>query len=433
MPFVLLSLAAVALAAGLIVLWLDQRQRAALSAGDPADNAATDTADDAAVDPAAPESVADGVADSAAADATHDASNPEPEVVQESEFTPEPEPVVEHHPEPSDEPVAEPKEPEETEETKEPAAEPEDFTEPQAAAPSFAARAERAKYFVPGSARRERKAFGQQRGWEYAKHDSYLADEWSRGAAARGQEPRDIVAGNFRGHETLLFDMGTIPVMAMRTGAASDIVVDFRRAGEKRPGETVDNSSEDLVYVREEEGFEVFASDAGVGQRLIDPRVSAALHRLPAAVTAVWMEGEWVLAQTTKHARSAEWEELLEPLALLADAARVLPPRSEATQVLRVDELDPSRDIPQPPQPEPTGPTAVPDRDDSLDAPTIQRPTEPVVMPSRSTSEARGTIDHSSLGADEVDAIADGHERPTHENNQARLPRRFDGGSSIFD
>lgn len=429
MPFVLLSLAAVALVAGLIVLWLDQRQRrAALSAGDPADNAATDTADDTA----APESVADGVADSAAADATHDAepvaSNPEPEVVQEPEFTAEPEPVVEYNPEPSDEPVAEPNELEEPEEPEELAAEPEDFTEPQAAAPSFAERAERAKYFVPGSARRERKAFGQQRGWEYAKHDSYLADEWSRGAAARGQEPRDIVAGNFRGHETLLFDMGTIPVMAMRTGAASDIVVDFRRAGE-----TVDNSSEDLVYVREEEGFEVFASDAGVGQRLIDPRVSAALHRLPTAVTAVWMEGEWVLAQTTKHARSAEWEELLEPLALLADAARVLPPRSEATQVLRVDELDPSRDIPQPPQPEPTGPTAVPDRDDSLDAPTIQRPTEPVVMPSRSTSEARGTIDHSSLGADEVDAIADGREHPTPEDNQARLPRRFDGGSSIFD
>ena len=236
------------------------------------------------------------------------------------------------------------------------------------------------------------------------------------------------MAGSVRGHETLLFDIGAIPVMAMRTGAASDIVVDFRRAGEE-----AENHSEDLVYVREEEGFEVFATDAGVGQRLIDARVTDALSRLPAAVTAVWMEGEWVLAQTTRQARSAEWEALLEPLSLLADSARVLPPRSEAAQVLRVDELDPSRDIPEPPQPEPTGPTAVPDRDDSLDTPTIQRPTEPVVMPSRTTSEARGTIDHSSLGADEVDAIADGHEHPAPENNQARLPRRFDGGSSIFD
>ncbi|WP_311520869.1 hypothetical protein [uncultured Corynebacterium sp.] len=409
MPFVLLSLAAVTLAAGLIVLWLDHRQRAALSADE------TTTA----ADTAAPELTPDSPSEPALAEEPEPA--PEPDIITE----PEPEPVAEPDPvaEPATEPTADAaEEPAAAEPSEEPAA------EPQAAAPSFAERAERAKYLVPGSARRERKAFGQQRGWEYLKHDSYLADEWTRGAAARGHEPRDIVAGTVRGHETLLFDMGAIPVMAMRTGAASDIVVDFRRAGEE-----IENLSEDLLYVREEEGFEVFASDAGVGQRFIDTRVSTALNHLPAAVTAVWLEGEWVLAQTTRQARSAEWEELLEPLSLLADAARVLPPRSEAAQVLRVDELDPSRDIPEPPQPDPTGPTAVPDRDDSLDAPTIQRPTEPVVMPSRTTSEARGTIDHSSLGADEVDAIADGHERPTHENNQARLPRRFDGGSSIFD
>lgn len=406
MPFVLLSLAALALAAGLIVLWLDQRQRAAHSAGDAATDTVTDT--DASADVIAADS-ADGAAEAVAPEA----AEPEAEPVHAEEPEPTVEPAIATEPETTPEPEAEP--------AVEASAEP-------APAHSFAERAERARHLVPGSARRERKAFGQQRGWEYIKHDSYLADEWTRGAAARGQEPRDIVAGSVRGHETLLFDMGSIPVMAMRTGAASDIVVDFRRAGEE-----AENHSEDLVYVREEEGFEVFATDAGVGQRLIDARVTDALCRLPAAVTAVWMEGEWALAQTTRQARSAEWEALLEPLATLADSARVLPPRSEAAQVLRVDELDPSRDIPEPPQPEPTGPTAVPDRDDSLDTPTIQRPTEPVVMPSRTTSEARGTIDHSSLGADEVDAIADGHEHPAPENNQARLPRRFDGGSSIFD
>ena len=406
MPFVLLSLAALALAAGVIVLWLDQRQRAAHSAGDAATDTVTDT--DASADVIATDS-ADGAADAAAPES----AEPEAEPVHAEEPEPTVEPAIATEPETTPEPEAEP--------AVEASAEP-------APAHSFAERAERARHLVPGSARRERKAFGQQRGWEYIKHDSYLADEWTRGAAARGQEPRDIVAGSVRGHETLLFDIGAIPVMAMRTGAASDVVVDFRRAGEE-----AENHSEDLVYVREEEGFEVFATDAGVGQRLIDARVTDALSRLPAEVTAVWMEGEWALAQTTRQARSAEWEELLEPLATLADSARVLPPRSEAAQVLRVDELDPSRDIPEPPQPEPTGPTAVPDRDDSLDTPTIQRPTEPVVMPSRTTSEARGTIDHSSLGADEVDAIADGHEHPAPENNQARLPRRFDGGSSIFD
>ncbi|MDK6806347.1 hypothetical protein HMPREF2822_08385 [Corynebacterium sp. HMSC062E11] len=421
MPFVLLSLAALALAAGLIVLWLDQRQRAAHSAGDAATDTLTDTG--ASADVIATDS-ADGAAEAVAPEAA-EPEPAEPEATAEAYPEPEAEPVLAEEPEPTVEPAIA----SEPETTPEPEAEPavEASAEP-APAHSFAERAERARHLVPGSARRERKAFGQQRGWEYIKHDSYLADEWTRGAAARGQEPRDIVAGSVRGHETLLFDIGAIPVMAMRTGAASDVVVDFRRAGEE-----AENHSEDLVYVREEEGFEVFATDAGVGQRLIDARVTDALSRLPAAVTAVWMEGEWVLAQTTRQARSAEWEALLEPLSLLADSARVLPPRSEAAQVLRVDELDPSRDIPEPPQPEPTGPTAVPDRDDSLDTPTIQRPTEPVVMPSRTTSEARGTIDHSSLGADEVDAIADGHEHPAPENNQARLPRRFDGGSSIFD
>lgn len=432
MPFVLLILSLAALAAGVALLWWDQRQRTAHSSADAASSAAQpvletepDTPDIQEPEPTAKPQPAPEPAPEPEYEPT-----PEPEAVPEpeptpapaSEPTPEPEPAS--HPEPA--PAANPA-PEAAPATPVPEA-PDEPTEAPIPAPRFAERAERAKHLVPGSARRERKAFGQQRGWEYAKHDSYLADEWTRGAAARGHEPKDIIAGTFRGHETLLFDMGPVPVMAMRTGAASDIVVDIRRVGE-----TVDNPSEDLVHVCTEEGFDVYASEAGVGQRLIDDRVIHALQTLPAAVTAVWMEGEWVLAQTTKHARSTEWEELLEPLALLADSARVLPPRSEATQVLRVDELDPSRDIPEPPQPEPTGPTAVPDRDASLATPTIQRPTEPVVMPSRTTSEARGTIDHTSLGADEVDAIADGREHPTQENSQARLPRRFDGGSSIFD
>ncbi|QRP97983.1 hypothetical protein I6J72_12800 [Corynebacterium sp. FDAARGOS 1242] len=426
MPFVLLLLAVAALLAGLLLLWWDQRQHADTPAADAVPSADEQLPEQPTSEPVATESDVANNAATEPAPAAESAPQPEPAPEPEYEPAPEPEPT----PEPLPEAMSEPRQ--RTEPTPEPTSEPETAADTISAepapAPRFAERAERAKQLVPGSTRRERKAFGQQRGWEYAKHDSYLADEWNRGAAARGQEPKDIIAGTVRGHETLLFDMGAIPIMAMRTGAASDIVIDFRRVGE-----TVDNPSEDLVHVCTEEGFDVFASEAGVGQRLIDDRVTRALRALPAVVTAVWMEGEWVLAQTTKQARSTEWEEMLEPLAVLADTARVLPPRSEATQVLRVDELDPSRDIPAPPQPEPTGPTAVPDRDASVGAPNIQRPTEPVVMPSRTTSEAHGPIDHTSLGADEVDAIADGREHPTHEQNQARLPRRFDGGSSIFD
>lgn len=428
MAFLLLLLAAAALAAGLVLLRLDQRQRA----GETDTLRAPDQEPDAAPEPETAKSAAAAAPTASvepaepAAHTEHAASGePTENSVPSAPTTPaapvESAPAPHAAPEPDSVPEPTSAEPEPTE--PKPAETELAVEEQPAAEPQPRPR----HSFVPGSARRERKAFGQKRGWDYTKHDSYLADEWTRGAAARGAEPKDIIAGTVRGHETLLFDMAGIPVAAMRTGAASDIVIDARRTGE-----TVETPSEDLVQVCELEGFDIWASDAGVAQRFIDSRVTAALAGLPSAVTAAWMEGEWVLAQTTKQARSADWEALLAPLAMLADASRVLP-RSSATQVLRVDELDPSRDIPAPPQPEPTGPTAVPDRDATPGAPNIQRPTEPVTMPSRTTSEARGAIDHTSLGADEVDAIADGRERPTPEQDRARLPRRLDGGSSIFD
>ncbi|OFT36818.1 hypothetical protein HMPREF3169_00970 [Corynebacterium sp. HMSC08C04] len=284
----------------------------------------------------------------------------------------------------------------------------------------------RARDLVPGSLRRERKAWGEHHQFEYTKQDDYLADEWMRGAAALGAAPKDIVAGFVHGHEMLLMDLGGINVMAMRTGAASDIVVDFRRIGL-----TEEHFSEDLIKVDDVEGFEMFATDAGVGKRLIDERLEVALEQMPEEVTAAWMESEWVLAQTTKHARGAQWDAMLAPLAKLADCARVLPPRSAAMQVLRVAELDPSREIPEPPQPEPTGPILVPDHEE-IQRPHIQRPEEPVELPSRTRSESLGEVDHSALGADEVDAIADGRERPLLDKAQARMRRDLNGRSTIF-
>ncbi|OFT53631.1 hypothetical protein HMPREF3155_00190 [Corynebacterium sp. HMSC06D04] len=284
----------------------------------------------------------------------------------------------------------------------------------------------RARDLVPGSLRRERKAWGEHHQFEYTKQDDYLADEWMRGAAALGAAPKDIVAGFVHGHEMLLMDLGGINVMAMRTGAASDIVVDFRRIGLAE-----EHFSEDLIKVDDVEGFEMFATDAGVGKRLIDERLEVALEQMPEEVTAAWMESEWVLAQTTKHARGAQWDAMLAPLAKLADCARVLPPRSAAMQVLRMAELDPSREIPEPPQPEPTGPTLVPDREE-IQRPHIQRPEEPVELPSRTRSESLGEVDHSALGADEVDAIADGRERPLLDKAQARMRRDLNGRSTIF-
>ncbi|MDO5032741.1 hypothetical protein [Corynebacterium sp.] len=435
MPYLLLLLALAVGVAGVALLVLDKRRTAA----DPASADPASSASDApvshepaelagAAEPNA-ELVTEPVIESeAAADATDtqaSAERPAPEAESDApaEAEPQPEPQVEQTEQEEQEETAsapeasalerEAEQPE-REAEHEPEREPE--REPNRSYHSF----------LPGSQRRERRAWAEKRGFEFSKQDSYLVDEWMRGAAAQGAAPKDIVAGNAHGHEMLLMDLAGIQVMAMRTGAASDIVVDFRR--EEQP---VDNPSEDLVRVMSLEGFDIFATDAGVGQRLVDERVVVALAQMPAAVTALWMESEWVLAQMSKDARTPQWEALLAPLAKLADAARVLPPRSSATQMWRIEDVDPAREIPAPPRPEPTGPTPVPDHFE-FDRPSIQRPEAPVEMPSRTRSDVRGAVDHSALGADEVDAIADGRERPQPEAGHARLPRRGDKGSSIF-
>lgn len=284
----------------------------------------------------------------------------------------------------------------------------------------------RPRPLIPGTIRRERKNWAETRGFEYMKSDQYLVDEWTRGVASSGAAPKDIVAGNVYGHEMLLMDIDGVNVMAMRTGAASDVVIDFQRF-DSQEAET----SEDLLLAMNIEGFEVYSSDRGVTERMVDERVRIALQRMPQVVSALWLETEWVLAQTTKHSRTADWEAMLPPLALLADAARVLPPRSSSVHTIHLEDLDPAREIPAAPVVEAVG-GATSVGQPEFSRPVIQRPEEPLDMPSRTYSETRGPVEHTAIGADEVDAIADGNERPTPDSGAARLPRRQFGEASIF-
>lgn len=284
----------------------------------------------------------------------------------------------------------------------------------------------RPRPLIPGTIRRERKNWAETRGFEYMKSDQYLVDEWTRGVASSGAAPKDIVAGNVYGHEMLLMDIDGVNVMAMRTGAASDVVIDFQRFDGQEA-----EMSEDLLLAMNIEGFEVYSSDRGVTERMVDERVRIALQRMPEVVSALWLETEWVLAQTTKHSRTADWEAMLPPLALLADAARVLPPRSSSVHIIHFEDLDPAREIPAAPVVEAVGGTTSVGQPE-FSRPVIQRPEEPLDMPSRTYSETRGPVEHTAIGADEVDAIADGNERPTPDSGSARLPRRQFGEASIF-
>lgn len=290
---------------------------------------------------------------------------------------------------------------------------------------------------IPGALRRERRQWAEKNGFSFSKHDEYLVDEWTRGAAADGAAPKDIVQGSAYGHEMVLMDLGGVNVMAMRTGAATEIVVDFRRVdrdqrNDRTTGEAV---FDDLLEVGHIADFTVYATDAAVASRMIDARVVTACDSLPEIVTAVWMESDWVLAQTDKGSHASDWDEMLAPLGLLADVARVLPPRSMANQILKFEGADPTRMM------GPKQPPAFENNQllhvvpDPQDHPPIQRPSEPVELPTRSKAEARGYLEPYALGVDEVDAIADGVDKSQEGGHRKRphVKRDLSAGPSIFD
>lgn len=415
MAFLILALAVLLGIAGGALLLYDGKQRT--STPTPSADADPSSADPSPADPtpADPTPTDSTPTDSASSDAAPENDAPATPATEAAAPAPAPEPTPE--PAPETPPQQEP----------EPTDEPEPAPETASEHPAPSKPHARHRPVLPGTMRRERRNWAEAKGFEFMKADPYLVDEWTRGVASTGAAPKDIVAGNVYGHEMLLMDIDGVNVMAMRTGAASDMVVDFRRFDRDDA-----KASEDLLLAMTIEGFDVYSSDSAVTERMVDERVHVALQQMPEAVTALWMETEWVLAQTTKQARSAEWDAMLPPLALLADAARVLPPRSSATHVVRLEELDPAREIPAQPIVEAVGGTPAAGAPE-FERPVIQRPEEPLQMPSRAYSETRGPVEHTALGGDEVDAIADGRERPTPDSHTARLPRQQFRAASIFD
>lgn len=335
----------------------------------------------------------------------------EPAAPAEPEPAPEPEPELQPEPEPEPEPQPE----------SVPEPEPEPEPEP-APAPKPAPRAHRKSGLqFPGASRRERRAWAESHGFAFTKHSDELVGEWQRGAAAAGATPKDIASGSIYGHSTHVMDLGGVTVIAMDTGRISDVVVDMRREGFHA------DSSADLITVTEAEGFTVLGTHAGAVERFLDVRVRTALSSLPEAVTAAWFESDWVLAEMDRSSAAAEWDATLAPLALLADAARTLPPET-------ADQLEfgfATRDMPEqrltPEEHAQLRPAARPEPEE----PHVQRPDEPLEMPTRVTGAVRGQVDYSDLGGDEVAAIADG--APEEHPTDLTRVRREQAPSSIFE
>lgn len=265
---------------------------------------------------------------------------------------------------------------------------------------------------LPGAkqrGRKERREWAEANGFEYSRDDEFLQDEWGRGAASIGAPVRDVLTGTRFGHETRIADIGETTVVAMGTGMDSGVVVDVRRKA------NADGATEDLVAVAELEGFRVFASEAGPAERMLDIRVTTALEMLPPQVSAVWFETEWVLAQLDGTPGAQEWEPVFAPLALLADAARTLPPRTWPH--LHFDGK--TREMGDPVE----APASAKGEGSEHARPVVARPEEPLELPTRTTGAVRGTMEYRTVGGDEVDAIATGAP-PEQLNDGTRLTRR---------
>lgn len=276
---------------------------------------------------------------------------------------------------------------------------------------------------LPGRVRRERRAWALRREYQYEKTDEFLIGEFRRGQAGTGLTPRDVVSGLAAGYEMHLFDIGQVTVMAMRRKTTSDIVFEAYRLGDK----TV--VAADLIAVQRVAGFQVYGTDQGAVQRFIDSRVAHAFTELPSAVTTVWAEGEWVLAQTPKIEGYHTWEAMAAPLAQLVDAAYVLPPVQQAVHPLEFHDCDPTRPMPANPIPI----EDVEEESGSLVLPVLKPESEPVSLPKRARVEARGVVAKHEVGADEVNPIASGTTPQPNNFYGPRVVRDTSMGSLIFN
>lgn len=108
---------------------------------------------------------------------------------------------------------------------------------------------------------------------------------------------------------------------------------------------------------------------------------------------------------------------MIQPLAMMADACRVLPPRA----VRNLDIVTKTR---------PVGEEPVVVKQEDAGVVRVPRAEEPVTLPSRAQHTALGVVEARPVGADEVGAIADGPaELP--ESDGTKVVRR-DGESTIF-
>ena len=323
---------------------------------------------------------------------------------------------------------------------------PEPEPEPEPAVDSVAEETSGSGGLSFGGARRKRRAWASEHGFEYAKEDKSLAAAWPRSVVGAGHDSegapvaRDVVSGFTEGHLTHFADVGGHTLVAMRRVEFSPVSVHYSTELPMPEGMR-------RIEPLDQPPFVAYTSDVRALDRMLDARVEDGLQALSQVSSEVVWEADWLILRISRKLDVSVWDKILPHVRSLADAAMVLPPESLSIP-LEMDLADQTRPMPGGALVIETRTKAVGagvDKEENLDdemagghlravpdvepvgdvvageaaeyaavedeRPDITRPAEPVVFPSRSTGRSEGAPERFEdfHVADPDDADPDGH------------------------
>lgn len=174
-----------------------------------------------------------------------------------------------------------------------------------------------------------RKAWAQERNSVYNRVDHELPSYWQR---TPDGDAKAVVSGFAFGREMHLADVGGITTVAIRRSVSSDEVFELRRSGGTA-----------LPHVATEAGLVVAATDPELIHRIFDDRATRMLAEVHPAITRMWSENSWSLAQLIDNSVPEDWDGALASLSDFSDIARRLPPAEGETVAPDTNQWDPTR------------------------------------------------------------------------------------------
>lgn len=172
--------------------------------------------------------------------------------------------------------------------------------------------------------------------------------QWEHGPAADGglSEPKDPATGDFAGHPALVFAQDDGWIVAVQRDTASSVVVEIH----PQPAEDADESGKST-------DLQVYSSDVDAMIRATDDRLVEILDNHPADLAMAWSEGYWSAALLPVDDDGVDVEidpdekindelpYVLNWLANLNDALRVLPPKEGEEESLSLQGVGPTRPL----------------------------------------------------------------------------------------